>query len=219
MAVIKMGNRLHRTYYARYAAESIRENRKKELSASLREENKIRLLHKALYNNGSTEYLLSFSEYSSTNQPKTVKINLSLHKDSVKLYSDSNTGLYGVSFILNSMFELQVSVYYFAKEIIDTAKKAQYLSLTKDKSPAPISLKVNPGKNQEIITSAVLDLSKFTHDEQKFVDKKTFPLIIFLQSATESFLYYFKIESGNLIKVRESYSIKDESYEVLDIYG
>ena len=216
MAVIKMGNRMLRPH-ARYSAAGLRARYSKEVQ---NEEGQAVYLHltKTLYNSGSKGQLLSFSDYKTTGSPKVLEIGLSVHRDSVRLISD-DLGLKGLSLTLDTKEEMQVTVFYFAKEIIDSKTKAQYLSLAQGRSPQQTSVKVSPGLSQEILIAPNLDLSKFTDDECKFKDHRTFPIVIFIKGKDESALYYYKIEGERVVKVRETYTVGEKTHEVLDLYG
>ena len=214
-----MGNRFHRPYHGRYTSEALRARMNRDINANPNNDETFTILKKALYRPNNQSYLLAFSEYNTTKKAKIIEPSLTIHTERMKLVKDSLSGLIGISFLCDSTSDFEISVFYFAKEIIDTSKKAQYLSLDKERSPKPISLQCLSGKSQEIIISPTLDLSKFTQSELRFEDNKTFPVIIYLKNSSESVLYYFKIESGELVKVRESFSQGIKSYEVFDLYG
>lgn len=213
-----MGNHLYRPHHARFAAAAMRARINKENSVG-KEENTVTLFQKTLYNTGISGFYLSFSDYKSTSTPKTIETSLSVHRDSVKLVKDSDSELYGLTFVCDSKQDLQIAVYFYVKEIIDTKTKAQYLSLDKVKSPSPAVLAVKKGFSQEIITSPVFNMKNFSNSELSFEDHRTFPIVLFMKTQKESLLMYFKIEGDNIVKIRESYSVGDKNYEVYELYG
>lgn len=172
---------------------------------------------KILYNTGNQDYFLSFSDYKDTLKPKKVEKLVSIHKDQYTLHSNSES-LYGISFIYTSKITLEVTIFYFGKEIINIQNKSQYFYLD-PRSPTPISFFIMPGINQEVKTTTELKLSKFRIAECNFENKMTFPVSIFLKGENCSLLYCLKIENNRLVKIKETYSIEKTNYEVLEVYS
>lgn len=213
-----MGNSLYRPHHSRFGAAAMRARVNKDQGLG-QDKNTVTMVQKALFSTGQTGSLLSFSDYKTSKKPKTIETGLSIHRDSVKLVLDSETNLYGLSFTCDSKEDFQIVVYYYAKELINTKTKSQYLSLDKTKSPSPVSLTAPAGLSQEILTSPVLDIKKFSQSDLAFEDCKTFPIVLFLKTQHELLLSYYKIEGDSVIKIRESYSVGDKSYEVFELYG
>lgn len=207
-----------RAYHFRYSADVMRSRVKKNLIA-VSDANMLKMLQKTLYNIGEPEYMVSFEDYKVSELPKCVPIRFSLHKDSTKIIQDPESGLCKISIVYSSREPIQLSVYFFAKEIIDAKKGSLYLSIEKSYADKSVTLKLPSGYNQEVIINTDLNLSNFPSDKLNFNDNITFPVVIFIKDSQDNSMLYYKIEDYKLIKIRESYSLCNKTYEVFDAYG
>lgn len=205
-----MGNRMYRSHSARYAAAAARIRHQASESSADSSESVKKLLSKSLFPSKTPGLYLSFSNFSQTNEPEEVISSLSITKDSVNLSSN-------LSFQFSNKAAASLTIFFFAKEIIDGQTKSMYFSLT-DKSPNPIMKKFNePGQHLvEFGFEAGFDLDGFDDKDWNFEDRSTFPLIIWAKSGDENLILYFK-GKGKVEKVRESYSNNAGSFEVREI--
>ena len=201
---------MYRSHTARFAAATARINRQLSEAPKDSEESIKKLLSKSLFPSKTPGVYLSFSNFSQTNEPEEVISSLSITKDSVKLSSK-------LSFQFSNKVSACVTIFFFAKEIIDGKNKSMSFSLT-DKSPNPIMKKFNePGQHlAEFEFDSSYRLDGLTENDWNFEDRSTFPLIIWAKSADENLIMYFK-GKDKMEKVRESYSNSAANYEVREI--
>lgn len=209
----KMGNRMYRTHTARYAAEAARLRRNQANSSLSTPEPNIKLIQSTLYSTSTPGILLSFASFPKTELPEQIQSGLAIHKSSVSLSPSSPSTL---SFRTQTDCPASVTIFFFAKEIIDGKTKSLFFSLN-PKGPKSLKVQIEKGE-QEVYMKCDFQLEDFTEDELNFADRCTFPLIILMKSEDEMLLSYFKFENKGLVKVRENYTKGDKSYEVKDVF-
>ena len=207
-----MGNRMYRTHTARYAAEAARLRRNQANSSLSNPETHIKLVQSTLFSTSTPGILLSFASFTKTELPEQIQSGLAIHKSSVSLSPSTPSTL---SFRTQNDSPASVTIFFFAKEVIDGKTKSMFFSLN-PKGPKSVKVELEKGE-QEVNLKCDLKLEDYTEDELNFVDRCTFPVIIFMKSEKEMLLSYFKFENKALVKVRENYTKGDKSYEVKDV--
>jgi hypothetical protein len=201
---------MYRSHSTRYAAAAARIRRQLAESPPDSEESIKKLLSKSLFQSKTPGLYLSFSNFSQTETPEEVNSSLSIQQDSVNLSSK-------LSFKFSNKAAASVTVFFFAKELLDGQTKSMFFSLT-DKSPNPVMKKFNePGERLvEFELEKSFDLNKFADNDWNFEDRSTFPMIIWAKSLNENLILYFK-GRGKVEKIRENYSNSSGSYEIRQI--
>ena len=176
------------------------------------------LTQPVLYKIEDKSNFISFANYKETHNPTYIDEEIHIERNSFKLFKDPITSNFGISFISGFKVEVEVTAYFFAYELIDAKDDSLNICLNNELSPEPIMLKVHPGAPQQVIIQPCLYISLHHCNELHFEDKRTFPIIIVIKSKDSCRINYFKFEAESLLKLRETYWIGTECYEVLDIY-
>ena len=200
---------MYRSHSARYAAAAARIRRQLSETPVDSVESMKKVLSKSIFPSNQRGVYLSFSNFSETEKPDEVLSSISIEKDSVSVFPK-------LSFKFANKLAASVTVFYFAKELIDGQTKSMYFSLS-EKSPKPVMKKFNePGEHTVEFELDRENLNTFDENDWNFDDRSTFPLIIWAKTASENLIVYFK-GKDKVEKVRESFSNPQGSYEVRDI--
>ena len=201
---------MYRSHSTRLAATAARIRHQLSEAAPDSIESIKKIGSKFLFQSSTPGTYLSFSNFYQTENPDEVNPTLSVLKDSVNLSSK-------LSFNFSNKAPASVTVFFFAKELLDGKTKSMYFSLA-DKSPNPMMKKFNePGERLvEFEFESGFDLNSFGDDDWNFVDRSTFPMIIWAKSLNENLILYFKGRE-KVEKIRENYSNSSGSYEIRQI--
>lgn len=171
-----------------------------------------------LYDIGEKFNYIAFKDYRDTHTPLHIETLFTIQKDSLKFFQDPISQLYSLSFYYDSQCEIDITLYFFVKEYIEVATSQQYFCIDNERSPSPITLHAYPGNSVYVKMMAMLDLSLFSENEIKFLNKVMIPIVVFMRNETYSLLLYMKLEGTNVIKVREIFNTTEETYEILDVF-
>ena len=102
-----------------------------------------------MYSTEDQRGLLSFEHYKENYKPELFCQEVFIQKSSGRLIKDSSSDLFAISFIFSTKSDGIISIYFFAKEFLNTEDNIQYFSLD-SRSPTPVIIDVFAGESQAL---------------------------------------------------------------------
>jgi len=160
-----------------------------------------------------------------------IKNDFMIDKNSVSLVPTNAPGQYYLTFKFSSMADVEITIFYRAKDHIDDQQNTEYIDVDGDRYTPVKSYIFGVVKNQEFPANAsVLDSQLYTKDDLMKFSNSTYPLIIKMETKTDRMnadkkilynYFAFRLTGGKYEGrfLKQKLQVNGTSYILDDIYG
>jgi len=166
-----------------------------------------------------------------TKTAMAIKNDFTIDKHSVSLLPSKDPGMFYLAFKFSSATDVEISIFYRGKDIIDDNQNTQYIHVDTTRYPPIKSYIFGIVKDQEFPAYAsMIDSRAYTKEDLSKVSDGTYPLIIKMETKTDRIdlpkkrLYtYFSFKKigekfeGKFLK--QKLEVNNASYILDDIFG
>jgi len=160
-----------------------------------------------------------------------IKNDFTIDKNSVSLLPGKDNGIFYLSFKFSAITDVEISIFYCGKDIIDDNQNTQYIYVDTNKYPPIKSYIFGIVKDQEFPAYAsVIDTRAYTKDDLSKVSNGNYPLIIKMETKTDRvdlpkkrlYTYFsFRLTGGKYEArfLKQKLEVNNVSYILDDIFG